>query len=416
MDREDWGPFLERWSEEWITAHDPERDAPLAEEVLKDRWLGFGPASDDEIAAAQTRLGCSLPPSLREFLRVTNGWRDAGPFIYRLAGTKELAWLRDSDEVSGWIDAYSDLAEEGEPDEGEILARSLRLSLEGDAAVLVLDPEDVDDNGEWAAYWLASWSGMGPERHDSFYDLMYDLYTSFHNLRKPAGDTRDGWDTKIEQARFDLLAGEFEEPMAVLEEASEFGRDRATLLRFQVRAMLDDWATVPLDHVVKPIGDCAALLQDPLFATEFLPLLFAEDRLTHRDGRWLTLEHLLRIDRQPAERLIAEFEARQHDPAFRLTFGNPEFDAAVHRILDRLKADLKAEDGADTGPARRSRTDAAWPGLKKAVALWRPLTEDHIAPVVLFADPLLAEIITPDRGKEILEMRRSRQARVSPVE
>src|SRR6266487_6976092 len=75
---EPYRPFLKRWSEEWITAHDPERDAPLDEDVVRDAWLGFAPASADEVAAAEARLGCSLPPSLREFLLVTNGWRHAG--------------------------------------------------------------------------------------------------------------------------------------------------------------------------------------------------------------------------------------------------------------------------------------------------------------------------------------------------
>jgi hypothetical protein len=34
------------------------------------------------------------------------------------------------------------------------------------------------------------------------------------------------------------------------------------------------------------------------------------------------------------------------------------------------------------------------------------VSEDHIAPVVLFADPVLAEMLTPERGREILSMRR----------
>ncbi|GFE17935.1 hypothetical protein Sgleb_59820 [Streptomyces glebosus] len=194
MNREQWRPFLKLWSEEWIVRHDPERDAPLDDEVVRDGWLGFAPATPDEVTAAEARLGRTLPPSLREFLLATNGWRDAGCFIYRLAGTSELAWLAETED-SSWIEAYSDTEfadeDEGEEPEGEILARSLRLSLEGDAAVMLLDPKDIDERGEWAGYWLASWSGMGPERFDSFYDLMYDQYSRFHRLRRPEAETRD---------------------------------------------------------------------------------------------------------------------------------------------------------------------------------------------------------------------------------
>ncbi|MCX5097256.1 SMI1/KNR4 family protein [Streptomyces sp. NBC_00365] len=40
---------------------------------MRDAWLGFAPASEVEVAAAEARLGRRLPPSLREFLLVTNG-------------------------------------------------------------------------------------------------------------------------------------------------------------------------------------------------------------------------------------------------------------------------------------------------------------------------------------------------------
>lgn len=58
----DWKPWLSRWSEEWIRSADPtEMDA----EVLRDRWLGFAPATLAAVAAAETRIGRSLPPSYR---------------------------------------------------------------------------------------------------------------------------------------------------------------------------------------------------------------------------------------------------------------------------------------------------------------------------------------------------------------
>jgi len=434
MGREQWQPFLRRWSAEWIIGHDPENDRPLDDEVVRDRWLGFAAASAAEIAAAETRLGRSLPPSLREFLLVTNGWRDAGNFIYQLAGTTELAWLRDTDD-SHWIQSYSGEdadAYDDEPDDGEILGRCLRISLDGDMAIMLLDPDDVDADGEWAGYWLASWSDTGPERHDSFYDLMYRQYVSFHYLCQPAGETRDRWDATVEQARLAALDGEIDEPMATLWQASEFGRRRAMLLHLQLRAMLGDWHTVPLSNLVGRPDDRADLVRDPLFATELLPLLFVEDRLTHQPKRF-TLERLKQIGPEPMRQLIADYEARLASPDFRLTFGNPQFDTAVHDIVDRLTADPALQipeplhvrlssprfafathadlhqaraDLVHDEQARQRLIDAAWPELRTAMRLWRPVSENHIAPVVLRADPVIAEIITAKRGREILAMRR----------
>jgi hypothetical protein len=177
LNREPWPAFLKQWSKEWIAAHDPKTHRPLDETVVRTGWLGFDPAGPAEIGSVENRLGMRLPPSLRDFLLVTNGWRNAGNFVYRLGGTAEIGRLRDMD--SHWIDAYGRFSEE----EDALLRRSVQLSLEGDACVLFLDPEDVDDDGEWAAYFLSSWSGTGPRRFGSFYELMYHLYARFHALR-----------------------------------------------------------------------------------------------------------------------------------------------------------------------------------------------------------------------------------------
>ncbi|MGY0062236.1 SMI1/KNR4 family protein [Streptomyces sp. LZ34] len=482
MNREQWRPFLQQWSEEWIDSHDPENDGELDEEVVRDRWLGFAPASEEEIAAAEARLGRTLPASLREFLAVTNGWRDAGCFIYRLAGTAELEWLADSDR-SYLIEIYDELAEddaeseeeeEGEEeeeeeeedqdviDEAKVLRRSLLISLDGDAADIFLDPGDVNEHGEWTAYWLASWSGCGLEPFDSFYDLIYHQYKSFHALRKPEGETKDRWDTKVEEARLAALKGEIEGPLEALAEAEEFGNERALLLRFQMLTMLGGGEQKTNISRVVNYAHHPDILQHPIFEPELLPLVFEEDRTRDLPHGWSTLRFSKENGPEWLRSLIADHEARRAAPDFRLSFGNAKFDAAVHRIVDRLTADpafqvrdpyeeqrrnatyeriwvdgqpairvemptltastvlisKESEDGApanvevhdpfgDYDRARerqRQLMDAAWPELKEAIRLWRPRHEDHIAPVLLFANPILAEMITDERGREILSM------------
>lgn len=195
MDRHAWKPFLQRWSEEWRIAHpDEEPDG--------DPWLGCPPATEDEVRALETRLGCVLPPSFREFLLVTNGWRHAGNFVWSLRGTEEIGWLTDLEPM--WAEAYPDWEEEGEP----AAARSLLISLEADAGVVYLDPGDVDERGEWAAYDVFSWTAMGPDRFGSFYEKMYDFYAGFHALDRPRCETQRAWDTKVEDARLASLRGE----------------------------------------------------------------------------------------------------------------------------------------------------------------------------------------------------------------
>jgi hypothetical protein len=381
-----------------LAGRDPAVDGPIDPVAARSGWLGFAPADRAEIAAAEARLGCRLPPSLREFLLVTNGWRDAGTFIHRLAGTGELDWLRDTDDA-GWIEAYRPLDDASDP-----LERSLRLSLDADASVLFLDPHDVDDAGEWAAYRLASWSGQGPERHASFYHLMYDLYAGFHALRKPAGPTRDRWDGVVEQARLAALAGAVDEPLARLHEACDFGRDRAALLRFQMRVMLGQFHQASMSSLIFHLNSQPDLLTDPVVVAEVIPLLFVEDRLTHRRDR-PTLQRLRQRGFDAIQPAIAGYEAGGGQPVF----GTPEFDAAVRAIVGRVAADPAFQVLDDPFPAgravaetRRRLLGEAWPDLRDAMRLWRPLSDNHIAPIALFADPILAELLTPERGRDIL--------------
>ncbi|MFC5751932.1 SMI1/KNR4 family protein [Actinomadura rugatobispora] len=375
MDRDAWRPWLERWSEEWIDAHDPERDRPHDDDVLRHRWLGFAPAAPERIAAAEARLGRALPPSFREFLLVTDGWRYAGSFIWRLGGAGEIGWMRDLD--AHWIEAYAP----------NIPARALQISLEGDAAVLFLDPGDVDPDGEWAAYFQASWTGDGPRRHPSFHALMRHLYAGFHALRRPPGPTRDFWTEATERARLAALAGEVDGPLEVLEEACRFGIERARLLRFQMLTLLGNHE-MQVQHLL--LDEDAWLAGDPILEAELLPLLYSEHRRRHQWGGSV-LELLKEHGPERLRPLVARYEARAREPGHRPRFGPPEFDERVRAVQAGLSL---------------SGMDAAWPALRDAMAFWRPVSEHHIAPVVLFSDPLLATLITPERGREILAVRR----------
>jgi hypothetical protein len=387
MDRDDrggWRPWLRRWSEEWIDAHDPGRDPPHDHDVLSRRWLGFAPADPARIAAAEARLGRALPPSFREFLLVTDGWRYAGDVIRRLGGADEIGWMREMD--AHWIESCEPRFEDlGTPN---ILERALQISVDGDAAVLFLDPGDVGPDGEWAAYFHASWAD-GPRRHPSFHALMRHLYAGFHALRRPPGPTRDSWAEATERARLASLAGEVDGPLEVLEEAGRFGIERARLLRFQMLTLLGRHELRVQDLLFQS-GEEPWLADDPILEAELLPLLYSEHR-RRRPWGGSALESLKERGPERLRRHVARYEARVGEPGHRTRFGPPEFDGRVRAVRAGLSL---------------TAMDAAWPALREAMAFWRPVSRHHLAPVVLFGDPLLATLITPERGREILEMRR----------
>ncbi|MFE6992450.1 SMI1/KNR4 family protein, partial [Streptomyces pharetrae] len=150
----DWRSFLLEWSGEWADSlPDGETRNEDDEAARRARWLGFPPASQDRIAAMEERLGRRMPPSYREFLRVSDGWRHAGGFVWLLAGTADAHW---HDNESGLADLFEEyLDEDAEPEErreADLWRRGLQLDVESDITHVLMDPEDMDEDGEWAVY------------------------------------------------------------------------------------------------------------------------------------------------------------------------------------------------------------------------------------------------------------------------
>jgi len=140
---------------------DPDVAAKVPEDVRNAEWLGFPGCSDEQIAAAEKRLGVSFPPSLRQFYAITNGWRDLNSFVYSILPIEKIGYL---DVVApGVAEIVNSLAtmEENDPDyfEKEItrVLRSIVLSTEGDASTTLIDPQSDVGSGEWEVGRWASW-------------------------------------------------------------------------------------------------------------------------------------------------------------------------------------------------------------------------------------------------------------------
>ena len=189
----DWRPFLETWSRELIEAG---AYSDLPAEVVESGWLGFPGATDEQLSLAEARLGIALPPSYREFLTVSNGWRLTGNFIWRIWSTEEVDWFRVRN--AEWIDTYVNpirgLGELSLTDEEylvydetqdsvrfrvEYLESALEVSDIGDSAIFLLNPKVVTPDGEWEAWFFANWL-PGANRYQSFAELMEAEYQSFH--------------------------------------------------------------------------------------------------------------------------------------------------------------------------------------------------------------------------------------------
>jgi hypothetical protein len=191
----DWDSFLRQWSREIIDTG--QYDKMLPPDIIASGWLGFPGAAEEQIQRAESRLGVRLPPSYRQFLATTNGWRMTGTFIFRMWSTEEIE--RFSVRNRGWALAYSWRRVIPVPDskylvygEGQdstwirpqYLPTMLEISDTGDDAIYLLNPHIVTPDGEWEAWFFANWL-PGAQRYRSFLEMMQAEYASFRSLIQP---------------------------------------------------------------------------------------------------------------------------------------------------------------------------------------------------------------------------------------
>ncbi|MBB5798511.1 SMI1/KNR4 family protein [Streptomyces caelestis] len=393
----DWRSFLLRWSGEWADSlPEDETRGGDDETARRARWLGFPPASEERIAAMEERLGRRMPPSYREFLKVSDGWRHAGAFVWLLAGTEGAHWHNNESELADLFEEYLD--EDAGPEErleADIWRRGLQLDVESDVTHVLMDPGDVDEDGEWAVYTWASWRAEPPERHANFVEFMRDMYREFHSLsahgsdEEPVfvNDTTERLDSLVEEARSEALRGAWERAGKALDEAKEYGRPRAAGLGDQIRRLLGQTYMVHFEDLVT----------DPRYAPDLLPPLVAEHAAhSYRDDSALTFP--LRGAGDAVVSLAHTTLDQVRNGTYRYTAAGP-FGEAVERAREL---------------ARWGDTDGAWRTLRNAVPLWEPLGPDHLAPLGWVADPVLGPLLTPERGRELLSTPRGGQAGEAP--
>jgi hypothetical protein len=172
----------------------------LPAEVLTNRWLGFPGADEAQIRKAEKRLGITLPPSYREFLKISNGWRKTTPFIDKIWPVEEIDWFsrrHQADWIDPWIEGGGGIIYPI-PDEEyfvygsnqdvtsmrvEYLQTALEISPPGDAAVYLLNPKVIGADGEWEAWFFANWL-PGANRYSSFYEMMQKEHDKFLWLKE----------------------------------------------------------------------------------------------------------------------------------------------------------------------------------------------------------------------------------------
>ncbi|MBA3874562.1 MAG: SMI1/KNR4 family protein [Anaerolineae bacterium] len=169
----DWKTFLDDLNKA-VMASDDMSQIYIPEYARKMSWLGYPAATETQIAAVEAGLAIQLPPSYREFLLASNGWRKISPFIDELYRVEDIDWLRSHspDSIRAWTEGYGEDFE-SESEEAD-LPRTLAVSGWGDSAIILLNPNVQDADGEWEAWFFANWSSPAAQKFTSFWELMQD--------------------------------------------------------------------------------------------------------------------------------------------------------------------------------------------------------------------------------------------------
>ena len=167
-----WQTFLINWNREVLSSN--EVDKHLPPEAINLGWLGNVGATEEMLLTVEKGLGRKLPPSYREFLKVSDGWYMRGASVVeKLLSSWEIGWLNDlhPDVVSNWTNFF-DL-------NNTHLGKTLQISTQEIAGtgIFLLNPEIVSNTGEWEVWFLAHWL-PGLRRYSSFQDMMEEEFQS----------------------------------------------------------------------------------------------------------------------------------------------------------------------------------------------------------------------------------------------
>jgi hypothetical protein len=214
-----WKTLLNWWNTYLLDEdyNDTVAESHVPPDVIASRWLGYPGATEAQILEAERRLGSPLPPSYREFFKITNGWRvttmgNDSP----LWPVEEIDWLqrkqqhfieaclaRHNNPESYPLITTPGLTEEGHPVPMDQFQQTLQISsmtsngiydyTRGNiwipqyfTSVYLLNPSIVTTNGEWEAWHFTTpFPGSrrpGAYRYASFYEMIEREWTDYPAL------------------------------------------------------------------------------------------------------------------------------------------------------------------------------------------------------------------------------------------
>lgn len=183
-------------------------EMPFSESQIQSQWLGYAPASDMAIVAAEKRLGQTLPSDYTEFLKITNGFPTLSVTNSALQPIEKIDYLVNIDEE------LIEIWEEGNPEFGKALRSSIIIGGVGEEQyVLLLPPSQTKKS--WTCWLFASWI---PGEHE-----YVDFTAYLQNVEKKQEEQAKGLKTPKPTVDYSLREAVFsKEWKQVYEKSTQF--------------------------------------------------------------------------------------------------------------------------------------------------------------------------------------------------
>jgi hypothetical protein len=383
----EWQDFLRSYSDDYLRVSTEEYLAYLEDAQRENRWLGYEPASEDAVRAAEERLGVRLPPSYRNFLLTSNGWRNIAPLLGELRKVDEIALLPEAEPFL--VEAWS-----GEVDLA--LEQCLLVTGPANGDLWLLDRSDIGPDGEWAAYYWCPGDGEGPEPYPGFSALVVEGRDEFEEDSGMEGRPvhPDGADALVAEGRRQAQAGDVEAALTALDAAHVKGSELAPYLAGLLKCFTEP-GSLAENHIRNNVFQERILksVDETHLRAELIPLYLnmGQDGAPAHPGyfaSWVA-DYLPPADAAETDGM-AELEVLAARAARYVRPTLPE-TPAFQQALDWARELIAVDDH-----------DAAWTVIEQALPLWEPNSPYRIAPVILRVDPVFHPVVTPDRYRTIV--------------
>jgi hypothetical protein len=142
-------------------------DQAYDKNVQENKWLGYTPATESQVAATERRLRVHFPDDYRALLLLTNGFRASSNIDPSFLPVEKVGYLRDLDRQL--VDIWTGSMEKNDPDLPRFRRSILVGGLNEEQQFLLVPPGDGEK--EWRYWSFATWHpGTRP-----YYSLRYFL-------------------------------------------------------------------------------------------------------------------------------------------------------------------------------------------------------------------------------------------------